>query len=273
MTNQEITNAWILKDFIKIKDLANDHPAIVYLTSLNILENSINDLYYSENYFPFWAKYNNFAKNRNFTYKMNTIRNKNILDNRIIFPIKDLNGLITGLRGHSIYSNSPKSMRNWSKTEQKRVDIENYVKDLDIFFNHENTNYDCSYYGIEKIDFNKTVTVTNNFINTYLIENCVSVCFYSPTCLRRCSSMFNDFILAFDGTLSDLNSIHGFNGFLEGAINMNYKILVSSENIDIINMSKQGHTKNTIKEFINNNIYSGVALKELHNQYRIETAE
>lgn len=275
MTDEEIkiTNAWILKDFIKIKDLPINHSSITYLKSFNISENSINDLYYSENYFPFWAKYNNFAKQKNFTYKMNIIRNKNILDNRIIFPIKNLNGLITGLRGRSIDPNSQKSMINWSETEQKRVDIENYVTDLDIFFNHENTGSDCCYYGIEKINFEETVVVTNNFLNTYHIDNSVSVCFYSPLCLTNCTKIFNNFIFAFDGTLSDLNSIHGFNGFLEGAINMNYKILVSSEDINIINMAKQGYTKNSIKQFINNNTYSGFELKKIHNQYLIEMAQ
>ena len=190
MTDEEIkiTNAWILKDFIKIKDLAVDHPAKLFLKSKKLSDDDMNKLYYSNNFYPMWLEYNKtyileLDKNTNFFLLKNLekLQLREIYDNRIIFPIKNILNEIVGLYGHSIYENTLKFditprqyLLNYFNDPNDNTLFENlYPEELNIFFNSNNES-EINFYNIENVNRNDTVCVSNNFFDTFFINNCVA---------------------------------------------------------------------------------------------------
>ena len=190
MTDEEIkiTNAWILKDFIKIKDLAVDHPAKLFLKSKKLSDDDMNKLYYSNNFYPMWLEYNKkyileLDKNTNFFLLKNLekLQLREIYDNRIIFPIKNILNEIVGLYGHSIYENTLKFditprqyLLNYFNDPNDNTLFENlYPEELNIFFNSNNKS-EINFYNIENVNIDNTVYVSNNFFDTFFINNCVA---------------------------------------------------------------------------------------------------
>jgi len=190
MTDEEIkiTNAWILKDFIKIKDLAVDHPAKLFLKSKKLSDDDMNKLYYSNNFYPMWLEYNKkyileLDKNTNFFLLKNLekLQLREIYDNRIIFPIKNILNEIVGLYGYSIYENTLKFditprqyLLNYFNDPNDNTLFENlYPEELNIFFNSNNES-EINFYNIENVNINNTVYVSNNFFDTFFINNCVA---------------------------------------------------------------------------------------------------
>ena len=277
MTDEEIkiTNAWILKDFIKIKDLAVDHPAKLFLKSKKLSDDDMNKLYYSNNFYPMWLEYNKtyileLDKNTNFFLLKNLekLQLREIYDNRIIFPIKNILNEIVGLYGHSIYENTLKFditprqyLLNYFNDPNDNTLFENlYPEELNIFFNSNNES-EINFYNIENVNRNDTVCVSNNFFDTFFINNCVASNVLDITEHFPYFSDYFDNVIAIGFTIPNLciGPPNGKNPIIYDALEIPsikyFKFPNHISNKTIQDLINENYTIQSIGQLIQNNSY------------------
>lgn len=121
----------------KLTELPKDHKALVYMRDRMIPEEKWDDIYFSSNF-------------KELTLKLKPDYSKTLYEEeRIVFPIRNRDGVLVGVIGNTINSVGIKY-------------IIYAIKDEPLV------------YGIEKVDTNQTVYVTEGIYDSFFIPNAVA---------------------------------------------------------------------------------------------------
>ena len=154
-TENEITehNTNILKDATCIADMDKDEYVIKYLKWRKIPKKYFNKLWYVDNFAEYVYQWKIFGKNE---------RKK-----RLIIPFFDTNGKITGFQGRAITTNP-------------------LLKYITIMIDSESPKI----WGLDEIDFKKTVYVTEGPIDAMFVDNCMAMAGISGDYRKDISKVF-----------------------------------------------------------------------------------
>lgn len=129
-------------DLVAISDLNKGHPARDYLESRQIPQEKLSSLYYTDK-FKRWVN----------TKVPNTFENLQNDRPRIIIPFIDKDGNWFGIQGRSLAANAT-------------------LRYITILFNQDSPKI----YGLDSIDTNQTVYVTEGPLDSLFIRNSVAMC-------------------------------------------------------------------------------------------------
>jgi len=125
----------------KIKELPENHKAVLYLKNRQLPEKYYNEFYYSDN-FTQWI--NTEVEKEYYSFDSE-------LDRRIVIPFYDKYKKIFALQARTIDYAKPKYL------------IYKYDKECDLI------------YGLERIDFTKKVHVLEGMLDSLFLDNCLAV--------------------------------------------------------------------------------------------------
>jgi hypothetical protein len=216
-------NSQILKklDLPTIAELNNEHPAKVYLQNRKIPEKFLKQLYYCENF----KKWTNEQK---YTFE-STGRD----EPRIIIPLMN-NGEIIGFQGRSLNKNSK-------------------VKYITIILNE----HAPKIYGLDNVDWNKTVYITEGPIDSMFIDNAIAMVGADIDKMFLLSNFDVDFVVVYDNEKRNKQIVER----MEKAVNLKLPIVIWPIDIkekDINDMVLAGLDVNSMLKL---NTYSGLEAK------------
>ena len=207
------------RDLVSLDSLVNDHEAVVFCKNRQIPVEKFNQIFYIDNI----KKIANVAKE----YK-ESIRTE---EPRIVFPFYKDNGELSGFTCRGIRGEALRYLT---------VKIEDNVPLI---------------FGINSINKNKRVFVTEGPIDSLFIDNCIAV---SGTSFGKVDSLpFDDTVIIFDNQPRNKEVCN----LIEKNINDNKQVVIWPQNLsekDINDMILSGRN---VKKIINENIYQGLAAK------------
>ena len=137
-------NFKLLKTLPKISDLPNNHIAKIYLTQRRIPEKYFFNTFYVDEF-------------KKFTNSLIPNKFENLMfdEPRVLFPLTNSKNEIIGYQGRSLNKN-----------------IDSRYRYITIMLNN-----DCpKLYGLDRIDVNKFIYVTEGPIDSMMLDNCIASC-------------------------------------------------------------------------------------------------
>ena len=204
-------------DLPSMVELSDDHECKEYVVSRKIPMDFISDLFYAENFAEFVHGY---------------IPDKQVgQEPRLIIPLRDADKKLVGFQGRAIYPSE--------------------VKYITIKFD-ENQEYLS--YGMDRVDLNSTVYVTEGPIDSMFLPNAVAILGMN----HELDPSVKDPVFVLDNEPRNREVIKQY----EKLIKNNYRVCIWPDNItqkDVNDMVRSGMSRREVLETINKNIYSGLS--------------
>jgi transcription elongation factor Elf1 len=204
-----------------IAELNTEHPAKVYLQDRKIPDKFLNQLYYCENF----KKWTNEQKY--------TFESTDKDEPRIIIPLTN-NGEIIGFQGRSLNKNSK-------------------IKYITIILDENQPKI----YGLDNIDWKKTVYITEGPIDSMFINNAIAMVGADIDKMFLLSNLDVDFVIVYDNEKRNKQIVER----MEKAIDLKLPIVIWPSNVnekDINDMVLSGLDVNSM---LKSNRYSGLEAK------------
>jgi hypothetical protein len=204
-----------------IAELNTEHPAKVYLQDRKIPDKFLNQLYYCENF----KKWTNEQK-----YTFESIDQD---EPRIIIPLIN-NREIIGFQGRSLNKNSK-------------------IKYITIILDENQPKI----YGLDNVDWNKTVYITEGPIDSMFIDNAIAMVGADIDKMFLISNFNVDFVIVYDNEKRNKQIVER----MEKAIDLKLSIVIWPSNVnekDINDMVLSGLDVNSM---LKSNRYSGLEAK------------
>jgi transcription elongation factor Elf1 len=204
-----------------IAELNTEHPAKVYLQDRKIPDKFLNQLYYCENF----KKWTNEQKY--------TFESTDKDEPRIIIPLTN-NGEIIGFQGRSLNKNSK-------------------IKYITIILDENQPKI----YGLDNVDWNKTVYITEGPIDSMFIDNAIAMVGADIDKMFLISNFNVDFVIVYDNEKRNKQIVER----MEKAIDLKLSIVIWPSNVnekDINDMVLSGLDVNSM---LKSNRYSGLEAK------------
>lgn len=222
----------------KITDLEDTHPAKEYALRRKIPTNKIEMLYYAPK-FKNWV--NSIIPDK---FNMTDKNGKKIKDEpRLIIPFKDLNGVMFGFAARSF---DPKS-------ELRYISIMLDPKQSKFF-------------GLDKVDFNKTYYVVEGAIDSFHIEN--SLAMAGADANVKILENKNNMVIVYDNEPRNLQIIQK----MKNDIKCGHKIVIWPSNIeqkDINSMIVNGSmSEKDVNNILQNNTFQGLFAEIQLNKWK-----
>jgi hypothetical protein len=204
-------------DLPSMVELSDDHECKEYVVSRKIPMDFLSDLFYAENFAEFVHGY---------------IPDKQVgQEPRLIIPLRDADKKLVGFQGRAIYPSE--------------------VKYITIKFD-ENQEYLS--YGMDRVDLNSTVYVTEGPIDSMFLPNAVAILGMN----HELDPSVNDPVFVLDNEPRNREVIKQY----EKLIKNDYRVCIWPDNItqkDVNDMVRSGMSRREVLETINKNIYSGLS--------------
>jgi hypothetical protein len=225
----------------RLSDLEDNHVANQYYNSRKLPSSGKQFLYFTEDFRKFALdvfkneKYSNLKDN----------------DSRIVLPCFDRNNELISVQGRSLIPN-----------EKQR-----YVS---ARFEHIETH---SIFGIERIDFTKTIYVVEGAFDSLLLPNCIAVNTSGLSSiikkefeneLNYNDLLSNKFVLVHDNQPRNSEIIKEY----EKSIRNGFQVVVFPEKIIEKDLNEMHLTGLNVYDIIKNNTYKGVELEIFFSSYR-----
>lgn len=213
-----------MDNLIPLKDLPKTHKCLEYVKSRKIPFKFYDDLYYIEN-FKKWTNDHVIREKFKITDKP---------DERLVFPFFNEIGKVLGYQGRSL-------------------DKENKVKYITIKAHDD----EILLYGLNRVDVDKPVYVTEGIIDSYFLPNSIAVAGSSLD--RYARHLRNrDCTYIFDNEPRSKEIVKIIKKFIDSYVDKNCKIVIFPDNIkqkDLNDMILSGMSKKSLLEVINNNTF------------------
>ena len=214
---------FIKKDFDlpKISELNTSHPSRKFLEDRKIPVKCLDELYFSEN-FKEWTNSQKY-----------TFENLDNDEPRIIIPLKN-HGEIFGFQGRSLNPTSK-------------------LKYITIIFDYKHPKI----YGLDKVDWNKTVYVVEGPFDSMFIDNSIAMVGADIDRMFFVSNFETEFVMVYDNEKRNKQIVDR----MEKAINSKFRIVIWPDTIhqkDINDMVLSGLNVQSVLE---SNVYSELQAK------------
>jgi hypothetical protein len=219
-----------LDELYKISDLNENHPALLYVKNRKIPQEHWNLLY-------FCPKYKQWVKNH---YKADMSTNDDIP--RLVIPHFNVKGILIGWTGR-VFGNEMLRYHNVKLGEEQLL------------------------YGLERVDIDKTIYVTEGQLDSLFIDNCIAASGVSAFDSEFMQEYKERIVLIVDNEPRNIAIVKSVSKY----INLGYNICLMPETIlekDINELAQTGNTKNEIEKLIADNTESGIAATLLLTQWR-----
>lgn len=211
----------------KLASLPTDHPAVVWATQRRLPKESMNRLYYSDNYGE-WAK--------NIDPEVQAGN-----DDRIVIPILDKDGKIVGAQGRVIGHGNPN--RNTIRYITIKAD----------------KNASKSWFGLDQCNTNETVIVVEGPIDSLFLSNAVALVGLSDATNIPEELKSSQLIYALDNEPRNKQVCETMTKLLKDGHNVCVWCDKFQGLKDINDMVLAGHTRTEIMQTILTNSYYGLA--------------
>ena len=208
-------------DLPKISELNTSHPARKFLEDRKIPVKCLDELYFSDN-FKEWTNSQKY-----------TFENLDNDEPRIIIPLKN-NGEIFGFQGRSL---NPKSK----------------LKYITIILDNKQPRI----YGLDKVDWNKTVYVVEGPFDSMFIDNSIAMVGADIDRMFFVSNFETEFVMVYDNEKRNKQIVDR----MEKSINLKFQIVIWPDTIhqkDINDMVLAGLNVQSVLE---SNVYSELQAK------------
>jgi len=219
-----------LDELYKISDLNENHPAVLYVKQRLIPQKYWNLLY-------FCPKYKQWVKKH---YKADMSTNDDIP--RLIIPHFNVEGILMGWAGRA-FGNEMLRYHNVKLGEEQLL------------------------YGLERVDVNKTIYVTEGQLDSLFIDNCIAASGVSAFDSEFMQEHKDKIVLIVDNEPRNIAIVKSVAKYTK----LGYSICLMPENIlekDINELAQTGHIKNEIEKLIVDNTASGIAAVLMLAQWR-----
>jgi hypothetical protein len=204
-------------DLPSVVELSDDHECKEYVVSRKIPMDFHSDLFYAENFAEFVHRY---------------IPDKQVgQEPRLIIPLRDADKKLIGFQGRAIYPSE--------------------VKYITIKFD-ENQEYLS--YGMDRVDLNSTVYVTEGPIDSMFLPNAVAILGMN----HELDPSVKNPVFVLDNEPRNREVIKQYDKLIKN----DYRVCIWPDNItqkDVNDMVRSGMSRREVLETINKNIYSGLS--------------
>ncbi len=204
-------------DLPSMVELSDDHECKEYVVSRKIPLDFLSDLFYAENFAEFVHKH---------------IPDKQVGEEpRLIIPLRDVDKKLIGFQGRAIYPSE--------------------VKYITIKFD-ENREYLS--YGMDRVDLNSTVYVTEGPIDSMFLPNAVAILGMN----HELDPSVKNPVFVLDNEPRNREVIKQYDKLIKN----DYRVCIWPDNItqkDVNDMVRSGMSRREVLETINKNIYSGLS--------------
>jgi hypothetical protein len=204
-------------DLPSMVELSDDHECKEYVVSRKIPSDFLSDLFYAENFAEFVHRY---------------ISDKQVGEEpRLIIPLRDGDKKLIGFQGRAIYPSE--------------------VKYITIKFEE---NQEHLSYGMDRVDLNSTVYVTEGPIDSMFLPNAVAILGMN----HELDPSVKNPVFVLDNEPRNREVIKQY----EKLIKNDYRVCIWPDNItqkDVNDMVRSGMSRREVLETINKNIYSGLS--------------
>jgi len=204
-----------------IAELNTEHPAKVYLQDRKIPDKFLNQLYYCENF----KKWTNEQK-----YTFESIDQD---EPRIIIPLIN-NREIIGFQGRSLNKNSK-------------------IKYITIILDENQPKI----YGLDNVDWNKTVYITEGPIDSMFIDNAIAMVGADIDKMFLISNFNVDFVIVYDNEKRNKQIVER----MEKAIDLKLSIVIWPSNVNEKDINDMVLSGLDINSMLKSNRYSGLEAK------------
>jgi len=222
--NDIFSNQYENLNLQKIIDLPSNHKAINFLKDRKIPKQNYQNFYYDDN----------FSKWINEKIEKGGINFQADLDRRIIIPFFNKSKKIFMVQGRSIDNIDPKYLTYKFDKDSKKI------------------------YGLDKIDFSKTVYVVEGPLDSLFIDNCLAVAGSLSNLEELLKYTIKENIVVIPD--NDKNN-YQTKQFIEKLINKDFNIVIWPKNInfkDINDAIIKDYTKEEIFNIITKNTFKGL---------------
>ena len=212
-----------LKDLIKIDDLNKSHPAREYLLNRKL---PTDNLYYTET-FKLWTN----------TVKPDTFSDTDNDEGRIIIPFKTKAGDVFGYQGRSLSATGLRYITILLEERQPKI------------------------FGLETINYDKTVYITEGPLDSLLLKNCVAM---AGADVHTDGTIGDNYVLIFDNEPRN----EQITARILKCIDDGISVVIWPDNIkekDINDMFLAGHP---VQNLVESNVYSGLTAKLKFNEWK-----
>ena len=220
-----------LDDLQRMSDLAEDHPALSYITNRLIPKKYLELLY-------FCPKYKQWANKH---YKESDKKIENDIP-RLIIP----------------HYNQKKELIGWAGRAFGKETLR---------YHNVKLGDEQLLYGLDRVDINRTIYVTEGQLDSLFIDNCISASGVSAFDSEFMQKHKDKIVLIIDNEPRNIHIVKS----IEKYINLCYSVCLLPNTVlekDINEMILAGYTQENIQTLITNNTVSGLGAKMKFTQWR-----
>lgn len=206
----------LLQELKTIDSLNTSHPAKRYLLSRQIPNENLKNLYYCPN-FKEWT--NNHIK---------VFDSIDLDDERVIIPLKDFEGNLFGYQGRSI-------------------NLKSHLRYITIMLDESKPKV----FGLDKIDRNNTVYVTEGPFDSLFLKNSIAMC---GADVFLDSFSFSDIVYVLDNEPRNLQIVKRISKLIETG----NKVVIYPTNVKEKDLNEIKLSGKNVETIVKSNIYSGL---------------
>lgn len=165
------------RNFIPVRELRSDHPAIQYLQTRKVPQNRFAELYYTDNFLAYAHQLHISGVADLDLFGLEQTPPKQ--DSRIVFLSKNQIGEVTTLSSRSILAKSTDMAIRYITLKVK-------------------SSVPCCFYGLDRVKVDSLVWVVEGPFDSLFLENAVALCGISKLCDGNIRNYFKNFVIVLD---------------------------------------------------------------------------